>query len=68
MEKVKTIKDLVKTYARPSVHAIVVHTYSKGQELTVYPSVEGWYELRPVDTDGIMNTEFVRKSDVHDKQ
>ena len=65
MKKVKTIKEEVTTYARPSVKAIKVNHYkNSGKELTVYPSVNGWYELRPVDTDGVMNTEFVQKIDV----
>ncbi|WP_141603619.1 hypothetical protein [Terrilactibacillus laevilacticus] len=65
MKKVKTINKNVITYARPSTNAIVVNKHSKkGVELTVYPSIDGWYELRPVDFDGIMNTEFVQKADV----
>ncbi|GKU83790.1 hypothetical protein [Niallia sp. NCCP-28] len=64
MKKVKT-KENVTTYARPSTNAIQVNHYGEGEhELTVYPSVEGWYELRPVDYDGIMNTEFIQKKDV----
>lgn len=62
---VRTIHNQVKTYARPSLNAIVVNDYKKsGQELGVYPSIKGWYELRPKDTDGIMNTEFVQIKDV----
>lgn len=65
MIKVITLKDNVKTYARPSVNAIIVNEHPKaGKELIVYPSVQGWFELRPVDTDGVLNTEFVQKSDV----
>ncbi|WP_078544328.1 hypothetical protein [Litchfieldia alkalitelluris] len=65
MKKVKTISKQVKTYARPSEKAIVVNQYDEpGKELTVYPSIKGWYELRPVDFDGIMNTEFIKLEDV----
>lgn len=65
MMKAKTNKSDVYTYARPSINSIVVHHYTEsGVELTIYPSVKGWYELRPVDTDGVMNTEFVQVSDV----
>ncbi|KAF0824999.1 hypothetical protein V7200_10630 [Cytobacillus firmus] len=65
MKKVVTLKDNVKTFARPSVNSIVVNEYSKsGKELIVYPSVDDWYELRPVDVDGVFNTEFVQKIDV----
>ncbi|WEG13165.1 hypothetical protein PU629_02040 [Pullulanibacillus sp. KACC 23026] len=64
MLKMKTKKNDVITYARPSRNALVVNRYPKGTELTLYPSVKGWYELRPVDFDGIMNTEFIRAEDV----
>ncbi len=65
MKKVKIIKKKVSTYARPSTNAIKINFYKKpGKEITVYSSVEGWYELRPRDTDGIMNTEFIQKIDV----
>jgi len=64
VKKVKTL-DNVTTYARPSVNAIKVNHYEKaGAELKVWPSIKGWYELRPVDFDGIMNTEFVQIKDV----
>lgn len=65
MIKVITVKNHVKTYARPSINAIIVNDHPlAGKELTVYPSIEGWYELRPVDIDGVLNTEFVQKSDI----
>jgi hypothetical protein len=68
MKKVRTLRENVKTYARPSVNAKVVNEHiNSGQELIVYPSVEGWFELRPVDTDGVMNTEFVQIRDVEEK-
>ncbi|MBT2678835.1 hypothetical protein J7E38_07445 [Bacillus sp. ISL-35] len=68
MKKVRTLRENVKTYARPSVNAKVVNEHNNsGQELIVYPSVEGWFELRPVDTDGVMNTEFVQIRDVEEK-
>ncbi|MFD1848655.1 hypothetical protein [Oceanobacillus bengalensis] len=52
------------TYARPSKKAIIVKHYDKGVQLTVYPIIKGWYELRPVDVDGIMNTEFIEESEI----
>ncbi|WP_400243700.1 hypothetical protein AB3U99_21060 [Niallia sp. JL1B1071] len=67
MKKVKTLEN-VTTYARPSVNAIKVNHYEKaGVELTVWPSIKGWFELRPVDFDGIMNTEFIQKKDITKK-
>lgn len=62
---VKVKRDAVMTYARPSLKAPKVNEYIKGQEITVYPSIKGWCELRPVDEDGIMNTEFIRYKDIH---
>jgi hypothetical protein len=65
MKKVKTLSKNVKTYARPSTHAIVVQTIEDmGHQLTVYPSIKGWYELRPVDEDGVLRTEFIQMTDV----
>lgn len=63
--KVEVSSDAVKTYARPSKRAIIVNEYTKGAELTVYHFIKGWYELRPVDVDGIMNTEFISSEDVN---
>ena len=63
--KARTNKHNVYTYARPSINSIVVqHLEESGTELTIYPSIKGWYELRPVDVDGVMNTEFVQVNDV----
>ncbi|WEG13167.1 hypothetical protein PU629_02050 [Pullulanibacillus sp. KACC 23026] len=62
--KIKIRRASVTTYARPSEKALVVQHYTKGQNMRAYPSVKGWFELRPVDTDGIMNTEFIRTQDV----
>jgi hypothetical protein len=61
---VKVKRRSAMTYARPSVKAPEVNRYERGQELTVYPSIKGWCELRPVDDDGIMNTEFIRAKDI----
>jgi len=58
-------KRSVITFARPSVKAPEVNRYASGQALTVYPSIKDWYELRPVDDDGIMNTEFIRAKDIN---
>lgn len=63
-KKAKIIKDDVYTYARPSKNAIKVNHFNKGDQITVYPLIEGWFELRPVDTDGIMNTEFIAESEI----
>ncbi|MCJ8007978.1 hypothetical protein ACFFF5_14670 [Lederbergia wuyishanensis] len=60
-KKATIVRDNVSTFARPSVNSIVVNKYDKkGKELTLYPIEEGWYELRPVDHDGVMNTEFIQ--------
>lgn len=65
MKKFMLTKKDIKTYARPSVHAIVINEYEKeGHKLLVYPSVKGWYELRPADTDGVLMTEFVQQCDL----
>jgi hypothetical protein len=65
MKKVKTLTKNVTTYARPSIHALKVQTFEDmGHLLTVYPSIKGWYELRPVDEEGVMRTEFVQITDV----
>ncbi|MBN6885258.1 hypothetical protein ACUXCC_000393 [Cytobacillus horneckiae] len=67
MKKVRVIKGNIKTYARPSVNSIVVNEYKQsGKELTVYPIVKDWYELRPVDFDGVLKTEFIQKSNVEE--
>lgn len=66
MKQVKTLNKNVMTYARPSTNAIVVQTIEDiGHTLTVYPSVKGWYELRPVDEEGVLRTEFVQEKDVY---
>ncbi len=57
-------KNDVYSYARPSKNAIKVNQFNKGDEITVYPLIKGWLELRPVDTDGIMNTEFIAESEI----
>ncbi|GIN69661.1 hypothetical protein J14TS2_01360 [Bacillus sp. J14TS2] len=54
----------VYSYARPSKNAIKVNHFNEGDEITVYPLIKGWFELRPVDIDGIMNTEFIAESEI----
>lgn len=61
MKKVKVKGNNIKSYARPSTNALVVKEYKTGDVITAYPSIEGWYELRPVDENGIMHTEFIEK-------
>ncbi|MBP1915465.1 hypothetical protein J2Z23_002446 [Lederbergia galactosidilyticus] len=57
-------KNSVFSYARPSKKAIKVNQFNKNDEIIVYPLIKGWFELRPVDTDGIMNTEFIAESEI----
>ncbi len=65
MKKAKTKHASVVTYTRPSVKAIKAACYEKpGQEFTVYSSIEGWFELRRVNKDGIRCAEFIRREDV----
>lgn len=65
MKTAKTRHAHVVTYKRPSTKAHQATTYNKrGEEIIVYPSIEGWFEVRQVGTDGERYAEFIRKKDV----
>ena len=65
MKIAKTRHTHVATYKRPSTKALQATTYNKrGEKITVYPSIEGWFEVRQVGTDGERYAEFIRKKDV----
>lgn len=62
---VKTRRANVATYKRPSVKAIQATSYKKpGAVIYVYPTIEGWFEIRQVDQNGARSFEFVRRTDV----
>lgn len=65
MRKVKTIQNNVTTYVRPSIKSIKSMSLEEsGQELIVYDTVEGWFELRRIGKNGEKEFGFIRKEDV----
>lgn len=65
MRKVKTKRPNVVTYTRPSMKAIPANQYERaGQELIVYPCINGWFELRGTNNDNLTTVEFIRRQDI----
>lgn len=65
MKTAKTRHAHVVTYRRPSTRALQASSYEKrGETLTVYPSVDGWFEVRKVDETGRRHAEFIQQKEV----
>lgn len=68
MATLKTKRAHVETYLRPSENALPGRGINKrGQDLKVYPSIKGWFEVRVADEAGRTHAEFIRRKDVKNK-
>lgn len=55
----------IKTYARPSLHAQIVHTYSdRSKTFQVYQIIDGWLEHRYKAEDGNTYVEFFHQKEI----